>query len=384
MIQFSEVTKFSYLFSRRIERNIIAQKADPPLLAGSVSRYEALPMSDLDIVAFGDKDISIKPPSNIDRLDVLTIPDYSSAEQLLTRQSPEAGFLDCRTTNGDDGPYKHKFNENNRLLNRVLWDFIFSRRYNDRSCSDSINLKYSPGGYRDILILNLIARCIDYKTNLKQPEILRSLQIISKEFRIGKHELSTLESAIGTIMTFKSATLFATRNQPDRGRVNLDSHSVELFCSHFSGSLSDGVSASAALNIYKNAKLILDSFIRKIIKILYREFHSQFPKYLCSLYEQNLWIKELAVSDLSNSRELNNFPVAAALILETCLTENEQLSLASLIENDIGHNYTRRLLAKSPFSTKELLIYLLGQKFAIDGWTNLRYVELVKTRLKSL
>ena len=92
----------------------------------------------------------------------------------------------------------------------------------------------------------------------------------------------------------------------------------------------------------------------------------------------------MAVSDLSNSRELNNFPVAAALILETCLTENEQLSLASLIENDIGHNYTRRLLAKSPFSTKELLIYLLGQKFAIDGWTNLRYVELVKTRLKSL
>ncbi len=121
--------------------------------------------------------------------------------------------------------------------------------------------------------LNLIARCIkSSETNSSQPEIVGAISTISESFHIDKSEKILVKKAIATIMTYKSAILYITRNKPERGRANFNDQTLQLLCKKFSSSLFSGVSVNSASAIYMAAKLVLSRFVEKIIYMFYREF----------------------------------------------------------------------------------------------------------------
>ena len=115
----SGVLNLSKTFSSGILKKL---KAHPDLkgahIGGSISRYEALPMSDVDIVYFGPtKKLGGLNLEKIDRIDNFALTD-PVVERLFTCVSPEVGFLDSRPINGEIHKYYRRHNEKQFLLNR--------------------------------------------------------------------------------------------------------------------------------------------------------------------------------------------------------------------------------------------------------------------------
>lgn len=96
------VLSLSKTFSSEILKKLRRQPdLKDAYIGGSISRYEALPMSDVDIVYFGPtkrlKDLNLE---KIDRVDNFALTD-PVVERLFTCVSPEVGFLDSRPIDGE-------------------------------------------------------------------------------------------------------------------------------------------------------------------------------------------------------------------------------------------------------------------------------------------
>jgi hypothetical protein len=92
---------------------------------------------------------------------------------------------------------------------------------------------------------------------------------------------------------------------------------------------------------------------------------------------------EVQFKDLEDDKRLNIFPIFACLIYSKRLSSSQLGILQEMASNDPGHNYTNRLLAKSPLIPKESLLLLYKQNvFALDSATNDRYRSLVKSRME--
>ena len=146
---------------------------------GSIRRGECLPQGDVDVVLHVPVDDDLRDARealecigrecNMDKVDVLHVDESTALHEIAEGRSPDAGYLDVVPVTVT--PYGAKvsqvlkecceeYNRPSQLALRLICEYYFSRKFNDRSVGDEINLKYTPGGYRDILFLDLYSRIV--------------------------------------------------------------------------------------------------------------------------------------------------------------------------------------------------------------------------------
>ena len=117
--------------SKNFSHNIIErlQKVDTlnnAFICGSVSRYEAFHMADIDILYFGKcNNLEVINIENVDRIDYIRMDDII-ANRLIENMSPESGFLDCKPILGNQNhKFYSRYNDSQFLLNRFIWEYHF-------------------------------------------------------------------------------------------------------------------------------------------------------------------------------------------------------------------------------------------------------------------
>ncbi|PHX56877.1 hypothetical protein CP500_003120 [Tychonema bourrellyi FEM_GT703] len=372
-------------FSNDTRKSLLAQiDSFDTYLAGSVSRSEALPMSDLDVVYFGDEGkLDLVEVKNIDRIDDLCIPDENSADLLLLRMSPEAGFLDSVPLNNHHHKYYDKFRSIPHLVSKSLWEYEYSRRFNERSTDGGINMKYSVGGYRDILIINLLARCLLPDRDEDNPEIYQSIEILSAELQLSKVRKKQVLNAIALIMLTKSVVLMAGRTTSSKGQTLLNIGTLNETFRQYSWLSMISLNSPSYLSKYNSAKHVVSKFTLDAANLIKRICKENILESVKIALECAVGSRNISVLDVEKNSELNVFPVFACLIHNPSINSAELERLREIASDDPGHYYTNRLLAKSQNASYHLLCSLKSNaRFALDRRTDMRYKSLVANRLE--
>lgn len=352
-------------------------------ICGSVSRYEALPMSDVDIMYFGkNKKLKKLSIDEIDRIDDIKV-DTETAEKLLTSMSPEAGFLDSKPICGSKyHKYHRAYNDSQYLLNKFIWEYHY-RFLNERSNDQTgYNLKYSVGAYRDILLVNLFARFLNNKKNSSRPEILQSIEKIKK---IIKYDYKVLLEGIATVMITKCAVLLAHASTDSRGRTQLNNETLKQtfkfdknFADYFRSN--KGEFWKKYLNSRKVIKVFLDKihdYINENHKDLLYDYIKTAVGILNGKESENL-------EEILDKKVANYFPVLASIIFNKRCSSKMLSRIVKKYSNDPSRYYTNRLVIKSiKVDFKTLRFLLENSKFALDDWTNKRYKKIILNKLKN-
>lgn len=372
-------------FSNETRNSIIVQiDSSETYLAGSVSRNEALPMSDIDVVYFGGKGkLDFLEVKNIDRIDDLCIPNEKSADLLLSRMSPEAGFLDSVPLNKLHHKYYDKFRCIENLVSKSLWEYEYSRRFNERSTEQGLNMKYSVGGYRDILIINLLARCFLLDRYEDKPEIYQSIEILSAELQLSKVRKKEVLNGIALIMLTKSVVLMAGRTTSSKGRTLLNIGTLNETFRQYSWLSMISPTSQSYLKKYNSAKQVVSKFTLDAANLIKRICKENLLESVKLALECAVGVRHISVLDVEKNSELNVFPVFACLIHNPSINSAELERLQEIASDDPGHYYTNRLLAKSQNASYHLLSSLKrNARFALDSRTDMRYKSLVAHRLE--
>lgn len=382
MLEHREIFKHSETFSQTVIQRLRTENLKrESYICGSVLRLEALPMSDVDLIYFGDKqEVGNIKYDDIDRVDNLVIDNYV-ANRLLDSMSPESGFLDSRSILGKkDHKYYKKFNKPQYLINRFIWSYNF-RFLNERSDNiTGFNLKYSVGAYRDILLINWFARFLDDKVDRKKPEILQSIEKIKKAI---KYNYDDLIESIAVIMIVKSRILYTHRRTSSRGRTQLNEETLQetfekdaLFSKFFNHD------KDLFFNKYLESKNIIKEFLQTIYEHVIKKYNNLIFDHVQFAIDILSNKANIDFSAIFNQDKFNSFPVYAAMILKNKIDPGLLFKIAKKITNDPGHFYTNRLIAKSSIANKQTLKYVLqNSKFAIDDWTNERYKNVIAEKL---
>jgi len=377
---FKHCKDFSSSIIRRLQKE---ETLKDTFICGSISRYEALPMSDIDIIYFGKhKELKKLSIDGIDRIDDIKV-DTKTAKRLLTNMSPESGFLDSRPIRGSKyHKYHGTYNDNQYLLNRFIWDYHY-RFLNERSDDQTgYNLKYSVGAYRDIFLVNLFARFLNNKKNSNRPEILQSIEKIKK---VIEYDYKVLLESIATIMITKYAVLLAHASTDSRGRTQLNNETLKQtfkldknFADYFKNNKSE------FWNKYLNSKKVVKVFLDKIYNYIDEDHKDLFYDYIKTAVDilNNKESKNL--EEILDKKVANHFPVLASIVLNERCFSKMLLRIAKKCSGDPSHYYTNRLIIKSTkVDFKTLRFLLKNSKFALDDWTNERYKKIILNKLKT-
>ncbi len=362
-------------------------KADPILLhayiCGSVSRLEALPMSDFDVVYFGPRRvIGSMEVDEIDRIDNFALTD-PVAERLFACMSPEAGFLDSRPLDGEPHKYYELHNGRQAILNRFLWEYTYSRSFNERSSDAGYNLKYSVGAYRDILLFNWFARTIDNSLSHEKPEILESIDKIASVMKISSDDKCSLLESIAFIMLTKSAVLSAHSLTSTRGRTSLNAETlkVTMRADRFFANAIDN-NEKIFWREYLRSKEQIGNFLNQLFDYALRTHGSLVYDYITLALRLSKGGEPESIKSLLADNQSAMFPVMACILFDQRLSASLLMEIAGRCSGDPGHYYTNRLIAKSPIADNAILRFLLNKsRFSIDYSTNERYRALINERL---
>jgi len=352
-------------------------------VGGSISRYEALPMSDLDLVYFGGgKEFKNADLKEIDRIDNFSLTNFM-AGRLFACMSPECGLLDSRPLHGSHHLYYESHNKKEFLVNRLLWEYTFSRVFNERSSQEGYNLKYSIGAYRDILFINWFARIISPSLNFheKKPEIVRSINIIDGILKFSPNEIL---DDIAFIMFTKSVVLCAHADTNSRGRTPLNERTLNaaIKCNAYFGSFFKK-DPDLFWKKYMASKQRINEFLDKIFQYTLKENNVTIYDYIKLALAMAQKKKSYKAHLLLKEKESETFPVRACMIFNKQTSPATLREIAEICVNDPGHFYTNRLIAKSPSVDNATLRLLLEKsRFAIDSSTNNRYRKLVQDKLR--
>ena len=129
-----------------------------------------------------------------------------------------------------------------------------------------------------------------------------------------------------------------------------------------------------------NIKNFIDNTLSNIMTLFKNEIWEESKQYLSLINTEKLRIRNLKDDILQSDYH----PILSALI-QGNLINNEQINeLALKFQNDSGHYYTNRLLAKSSKTSQNTLKFMLmNSRFAIDNYTNSRYIKLIERSLKN-
>ncbi|MEG3862644.1 hypothetical protein [Microcoleus sp. herbarium12] len=341
-------------------------------------------MSDLDVVYFGHEGkLDLVEVNYIDRIDDLSIPDDNSADLLLSRMSPEAGFLDSVPLNNHHHKYYDKFRSIPHLVSKSLWEYEYSRRFNERSNDGGINMKYSVGGYRDILIINLLSRCLKSERYEDNPEIYHSIEILSTELQLSEVRKKQILNGVALIILTKSVVLMAGRTTPFKGRTLLNMSTLDEAFQQYPWLSIISPSSQSYLREYNSAKHVVSKFTLDAAELIKRICKENLLESVKIALECAVGSRHISVLDVELNSELNIFPVFACLIHNPSINSAELERLREIASDDPGHYYTNRLLAKSQNASEYLLSRLKSNaRFALDRRTDMRYRSLVANRLE--
>ena len=387
----NEVLKEAYRFSHKtisyIKNSIETCGSENIFICGSISRNEALPMCDIDLVSIGKSSFNLNmnsyPATGFDRLDRLQIDNETSAQRLLDCMSPEAGFLDSRPLIGKPHSFFEKFNSHDYLTNKFIVEYHDSRLFNDRSSFTDYNLKYTPGGYRDILLINIGARAIGQENHYYESEIVQSIKYICDLIPLDSITEQDIINCIAFVMATKSNILMSHQNTDTRGRTQLNNETLQetlRFISQHNMISCLPIDMESFWGAYKSVKQLICVFV----DCLYR-YISQNNKHL--IWEQTkAYLSLINTSPPYTSAQIGIdeefFPIISVAIHFKYFDKSQLLQLAVRFSKDPGHYYTNRLLAKSDSVDKSLLTFMLDNStFAIDKWTNDRYKGQIRQRI---
>ena len=343
-------------------------------------------MSDVDIVLPGpcEKAHAITL-DGMDRLDILCIPK-EAPDRLLMCRSPESGFLDALPIHGGSPSTAHykSFNTRQNLLNKFIWSYKYSRVFDDRSTNHEINLKYSPGCYRDVLFIDHLARFLNgrWPSGLdgSAPEIIGATTQVCKY--IGTSAPPVLES-IAFVMLVKSTVLQAHASTPHRGRTQLNEETLShaLQCNNL---LATTLKAKGGnfWAIYQQSR----NNLKRVLKTSFTRVLCEYPE---MIYDDISIALKAAngqcvgpLETLLDNPQWDTFPIAVCILAEKTTTATTIRRMAERYHADPGQQYTNRLIAKSPLTNKDTLVFMRDNaKFAFDAWTQSRYTRLIEERL---
>ena len=354
-------------------------------IGGSVSRLEALPMSDIDLVSIGDSpkiDKSTFNDKKFDRIDNLNIHNVNQAQRMLDCMSPEGGFIDSIPITEINNPFYNHFNSRPYLINKLIYEYFNSRLFNDRTNKDGYNLKYTPGGYRDILIINICSRIFNHNTNRDCPEIQFSISNLKKNITY-KGNYSEILNDIAFVMFTKTLILSSFRDSTSRGFTQLNQSTLET-----------------AFNTNNEFVSVMPKSIKQFWSQYYhakksiRNFVDETLENIMGQFKNNIWEETknyLYVINAKNTEGLANdffqsdfFPILSALIQGNLIGHERIHELAVRFHKDCGHYYTNRLIAKSRVVSVSTLKYMItNSRFALDDYTNTRYIRIIEQKINN-
>ncbi|MDN5202395.1 hypothetical protein QQ008_13495 [Fulvivirgaceae bacterium BMA10] len=355
------------------------------LLGGSLSRMEALPMSDLDVVFLGESDETLdqKDWNEFDRIDCVKVKDNKQGARMMQCMTPEAGFLDSIPITRFENIFYDMFNEDIFLINKLAFEYNFSRLFNDRSENSDHNLKYSPGGYRDILLINWCSRILgDSNYQKDTSEIVHSIRVLYEilGFKIDQDKLL---DAIAYIMIVKSWILITHSHSETRGFTSLNRITVQNAIRYKNNPFAKimTLSVNETLVRYSLSKKLVGQFLDSLVEFVLK---SQRDKFFTETYVLLNIIQHREVQNEAVSKHLNSdfYPLIATMILTKNLDASHLHYLAQRFTNDPGHYYTNRLILKNEDTSQETIEMMLCEsRFALDEFTNRRYLDLARKKL---
>lgn len=374
---------------------------------GSFRRAEILPQSDLDVVVRCAVDLR-QPIShalqaagvslNLDKVDVSYLADFEPLERIAACQSPEAGFLDTRSLfiQPGDEPFAGRlawcrdfYNSPDVLAVKLIFERYYARAGNDRSVGADINLKYTPGGYRDVMLLDLYGRMrLPRILDPLEPEYLQQFSIVSDDLSWAKNRTAALFRAVNWLLAVKSALLDVFHRTPLRGRAPLNLQTATLLASSGAAArLADFavVTPTEILAEHARSRRHVNDAVEQLFSLenpFLRDALGE-RRAIAMLIDQ-LWRSDPSAAATTRRLlpESTCYPLLASYLFSGAARPADVDELARNHAREAGLRFLNRLLIKHPLTPRSTLRFIAEQnRISLTDEVDARYRDLVQHRL---
>ena len=276
---------------------------------------------------------------------------------------------------------------------RLICEYYFSRKFNDRSVGDEINLKYTPGGYRDILFLDLYSRIVQgegWRGLMHGPEIEYGLDTVSSALGLSRERAVALRRAVKWVAFVKSAVLDLFSETELRGRAPMSLAVARLLSeSRYYSSLMLESSATTEdiIGLHRSANVT----IAEVVDGLVMSSHNSVWEYMdgdqreLARTVRGIWLEDAGYvkRGVEYSKECVDYGVLSALICTNAAGPSWLDNVARRVASRPGYMYLNRLLLKNEQTSIATLKYIVkNNQIALDGAVDGRYRELGEDRIR--
>jgi len=221
-------------------------------LYGSSSRNEMSSYSDIDIHIIDEKnslESNLLKKNIIDDLDTFRFgkiddPNWKNLktiEKYVSKSITEGNqIIDAKYICGDKSISKNiqlmkdKYDDLERNVKNIFFQkFYLEHYYSNRSSEDVPNVKYSSGGYRDLLTFDWFDKTMDISYNLwlknssEGPYVLNALHNLYLNNLIDKSQFQQIKTSVNFISLLRNEMLHVNINTSDEGITHLDPNTRE-------------------------------------------------------------------------------------------------------------------------------------------------------------
>jgi len=398
----------AYILKSIVGHRLLETTSSSVFVFGSTRRYECLPQGDLDVVVhtpnvrqwFQVREAldAVRCRHNLDKIEIFMVNKAMPLIDIVNGQTPDAGCLDVLpVVISFEGLWIAKllqtctnlYNDPHRLAIKMLSEYYFSRMYNNRSQGLDINLKYTPGGYRDILYLDLYARIFGGANYKGVPEIRESIGRVVHDLQLGSEDAQMLKWAVAWVIQVKSAILDLCSGTQHRGRAPMNLATATLLTKSRYRSvlaLPSLVTPEEIVSRHLTATRTLSATIDRLVSLSDGPLWSYLPDSDRKVANtiRGIWLGDVeAVSRATHSiGSAAHYGILSALICTDVLDAPMLDTLARTVASQPSYVYLNRLLIKSAKTHITTIKYILdNNRISWDAAVEKRYRALAKRRV---